>query len=80
MDAIISFCGLCTLLVIGKALRTAIPLLQRLYLPSSVIGGLVGACLFCSWIKTMCSATGPLDGMKYLDFSSMSYLPRFFWE
>ena len=42
MDAIISFCGLCTLLVIGKALRTAIPLLQRLYLPSSVIGGLVG--------------------------------------
>ena len=42
MDAIISFCGLCTLLVIGKAFRTAIPLLQRLYLPSSVIGGLVG--------------------------------------
>ena len=37
-----SFCGLCVLLVLGKVLRTLVPLLQRLYLPASVIGGLLG--------------------------------------
>lgn len=42
MNAIIVFCILSALLVIGKILRSAIPLLQRLYLPSSVIGGGVG--------------------------------------
>ena len=42
MDAVIIFMALSSLLVIGKFLRVRIPLLQRLYLPSSVIGGLVG--------------------------------------
>lgn len=42
MTAIMSFCGLCLLLVLGKLIRTAVPLLQRLYLPASVIGGLLG--------------------------------------
>ena len=42
MNAVVIFVSLCLLLVVGKALRVRIPLLQRLYLPSSVIGGLVG--------------------------------------
>ncbi len=42
MTAIIVFCALSALLIIGKFLRLKIQLLQRLYLPSSVIGGLVG--------------------------------------
>ena len=42
MNVALSFCGLCALLLLGKVLRTRITLLQRLYLPSSVIGGLLG--------------------------------------
>ena len=42
MNAIIVFCILSILLVLGKILRTLIPLFQRLYLPSSVIGGISG--------------------------------------
>ncbi|MCD8351672.1 MAG: hypothetical protein LUC93_13780 [Planctomycetaceae bacterium] len=45
MNAVMAFCGICLLLVIGKILRTFIPVLQRLYLPASVIGGLVGLLL-----------------------------------
>lgn len=37
-----SFCGLCLLLFAGKLLRTYVPLFQRLYLPSSILGGLLG--------------------------------------
>lgn len=46
MIAIIIFCILSLLLVLGKILRSSIPLLQKLYLPSSVIGGIVGLILF----------------------------------
>lgn len=46
MTAIFVFCLLSVLLVIGKILRTLIPLLQRCYLPSSVIGGFVGLLIF----------------------------------
>ena len=42
MNAVSSFCALCLLLAIGKYLRVKIKLLQRLYLPSSVIAGLLG--------------------------------------
>ena len=42
MNAIIIFCILCVLLTAGKLLRLGVPLLQRLYLPSSVVGGIVG--------------------------------------
>ena len=42
MTAIIVFCFLSLLLVLGKLTRLGIPFLQRLYLPSSVIGGLLG--------------------------------------
>ena len=40
--AVVVFVSLCVLLVVGKVLRVQIPLLQRLYLPSSVVGGVVG--------------------------------------
>lgn len=49
MTAVMSFCGLCFLLVLGKLIRTAVPLLQRLYLPASVIGGVIGLI----WISTV---------------------------
>ena len=42
MTVVISFCGLCLLLLVGKMLRVKIKLLQKLYLPSSVIAGILG--------------------------------------
>ena len=42
MIAVQVFCWLSLLLVAGKILRVAVPPLQKLYLPSSVIGGIVG--------------------------------------
>lgn len=45
MTAVISFCGLCLLLVVGKLLRVKIKLFQKLYLPSSVIAGILGLIL-----------------------------------
>ena len=42
MTAIITFCALSLLLVSGKLLRSTFKIFQRLYLPSSVIGGLAG--------------------------------------
>ncbi|MCD8349758.1 MAG: hypothetical protein LUC93_04010 [Planctomycetaceae bacterium] len=42
MTAVMAFCGICLLLVLGKILRTLLPILQKLYLPASVIGGVLG--------------------------------------
>lgn len=42
MDIVTSFAGLSLLLVVGKFLRVKIKLLQRLYIPTSVIGGILG--------------------------------------
>lgn len=42
MNIVTSFAGLSILLVIGKILRVKIKLLQRLYIPTSVIGGILG--------------------------------------
>lgn len=42
MDAVYVFIALCALIVTGKVVRLNTPLLQGLYLPSSVIGGVVG--------------------------------------
>lgn len=42
MQVVMSFCALSVLLLVGKLLRVKIRLLQRLYLPASVIGGLLG--------------------------------------
>lgn len=46
--AVMSFCALCLFLVIGKLLRIGLPILQRLYLPASVIGGIVALV----WLNT----------------------------
>ena len=40
--ALLVFCVLSLMLVAGKALRVLVPVLQRCYLPSSVIGGIAG--------------------------------------
>ena len=48
MTAVVSFCALCLLLVVGKAVRTAIPFLRKLYLPSSIIGGAIGLAILYS--------------------------------
>lgn len=40
-----SFCSLCVLLILGKFLRSVIPLFRRLYLPASVVGGALGLVL-----------------------------------
>jgi ESS family glutamate:Na+ symporter len=42
MTAVIIFAALSVLLISGKILRVQIPLLQKLYLPSSIVGGLLG--------------------------------------
>ncbi|MBO7721128.1 MAG: sodium:glutamate symporter [Kiritimatiellae bacterium] len=48
MDAVATFTVLSLLLFAGKVLRVRLPFLQRLYLPSSVIGGLCGLAAFCA--------------------------------
>ena len=45
MNAVVIFVMLSLLLVAGKILRVQIPLLQKLYLPSSIVGGLLGLLL-----------------------------------
>ncbi len=67
MTAVMGFCGICLLLVLGKIIRTFFPLLQRLYLPASVIGGLLGLIL----INTIGS------GLSSRWYSSWSSLPGF---
>jgi len=42
MGIVTSFSGLCLLLVLGKFLRVKIKIFQKLYLPSSVIAGILG--------------------------------------
>lgn len=41
-SAVASFCWLCFLLVSGKFLRLYLWMFQKLYLPASVIGGILG--------------------------------------
>ena len=45
MNAVVVFAVLSVLLICGKILRVQIPLLQKLYLPSSVVGGILGLIL-----------------------------------
>ncbi len=49
MIAVEVFCFLSALLVLGKLVRLAIPVLQKLYLPSSVIGGIIGLITISCW-------------------------------
>ena len=46
MTAVLVFCILSLFLVLGKFLRVFIPLLQKLYLPSSIIGGAAALIVF----------------------------------
>ena len=46
MTALVTFAALGILLVAGKILRMRIGILQRMYLPSSVVGGLLGLFIF----------------------------------
>ena len=49
MTAVVIFAALSVLLVAGKILRVQIPLLQRLYLPSSIVGGILGLIIISSY-------------------------------
>ena len=42
MIAVMSFCAISMLLVLGIVVRSAFPIFQRLFIPSSVIGGFIG--------------------------------------
>ncbi len=42
MTAVMSFCAICVLLVLGIVVRSSFPIFQRLFIPSSVIGGFLG--------------------------------------
>ena len=61
------FATLCGLLVVGKLVRLRVSLLQRLYLPSSVVGGAIGLVVF--------SAFG--DRMDPEFFGAMRRVPGF---
>ena len=67
MNAVVTFVVLSALLVAGKILRMQIPLLQRMYLPSSVVGGMLGLVLI-RW-------AGPAVPQEIL--SEMSGVPGF---
>ena len=66
MTAVLVFCILSLFLVLGKFLRVFIPLLQKLYLPSSIIGGAVALVAFKCFPRLMpadvFSAIGKLPG------------------
>ena len=44
--AVFAFITLCILLTMGMVVRVKVPILQKLYLPSSVIGGAIGLAVF----------------------------------
>ena len=85
MNAIIVFCILSILLVVGKILRVSFPLLQRLYLPSSVVGGLVGLALISvfreyvqdGWISVMKQLPGFLINVVFASLFLGKVTPAF---
>ena len=85
MNAVIIFCLLSVLLVLGKLLRVALPILQRLYLPSSVVGGLVGLVLISvfreyipnDWIGGMKQLPGFLINVVFASLFLGTVTPSF---
>ena len=85
MNAVIIFCLLSVLLVLGKLLRMALPILQRLYLPSSVVGGLVGLVLISvfreyipnDWIGGMKQLPGFLINVVFASLFLGNVTPSF---
>ena len=59
MNAVIIFAILSVLLIAGKILRVQLPLLQKLYLPSSVVGGILGLT-----VLSCCPSLVPADIVK----------------
>ena len=64
MNAVVIFITLSILLVAGKILRVQIPLLQKLYLPSSVVGGLLGLALISAFGDIL--PAGAVDEMRQM--------------
>ena len=64
MNAVVIFITLSILLVAGKILRVQIPLLQKLYLPSSVVGGLLGLALISAFGNIL--PAGAVDEMRQM--------------
>ena len=62
MNAVIVFVVLSVLLVAGKFLRVRLPLLQRLYLPSSVVGGAIGLAVLSAFPEALPGEV--TDGMR----------------
>lgn len=63
--AVMSFSGLCCLLVLGKFLRVRLKVLRTLYIPSSVIAGLIGLLLlniFPDFFQPWTAGWGKLPG------------------
>ena len=85
MNAIVVFCILCVLLVAGKLLRMSLPFIQRLYLPSSVVGGLFGLLLVSlfreqipnEWISTMKQLPGFLINVVFASLFLGKAIPAF---
>ena len=85
MTAIVIFCILCVLLTVGKLLRIAFPLLQRLYLPSSVVGGIAGLIVISclkekipgEWIAGMKQLPGFLINVVFASLFLGKAIPAF---
>ena len=85
MNAIIVFCILSVLLVVGKLLRLMFPILQKLYLPSSVVGGIVGLILISvfreyipdNWIVGMKQLPGFLINVVFASLFLGKVTPSF---
>lgn len=62
MTAVMIFAALSVLLVAGKVLRVKLPILQKLYLPSSIVGGLLGLLLLTLFRD--CVPEGVVEDMR----------------
>ena len=62
-----SFIGLCLLLLVGHLLRTKVRLIRKLYLPSCVVGGLVGLIV----IQVCRSAGSPIPDVWMLGWKAL---------
>ncbi|MBE6366334.1 MAG: sodium:glutamate symporter [Lentisphaerae bacterium] len=85
MLAVVVFCGLSLLLVAGKIIRSYFSFFQKLYLPSSVIGGLLGLVLIsvfhnyipAEWITTIKKLPGFLINVIFATLFLGLATPRF---
>ena len=85
MLAVIIFCALSCLLILGKLLRSVFSIFQRLYLPSSVIGGLLGLLIVslfnqyipAEWIKSVSRLPGFLINVIFASLFLGVVTPKF---